>query len=675
MAGQPDENHDRVERIIQQILGSDRMRESSAFSQRSYSDEPILRTGADLQRERAQQRAADRRAAASAHSRSEFERKRRAREAAYRQQGEDEQRDVAAWRNAVAQRGASATQGSPARQDQSAQRSQGAQRVATSTWNWLQDRLRAKENVIPVKLPETLRQLRALEQSNDADGHPLRGIRLFLQQARLAADFQDNQPLVGTPRYRYLPTYQELSDRELRGYFTWRTSWRAGTAYELPYTYAHLLASELVNNIGPGDELAHFDELRRMRQRCEELGTQDLGANLLLDLNRWVRDFVIYYGLDPKLATTEDERAYAQAVAALRTAERAVLCQESLRGLTPADSPQALPTDAQLWAAMGAVSTYPLDRSPFFREHPDEAAAVGAAVFRKLASHCGKRRKVNYVDGLLGPEESYQYTPFLGAPFVEDKDHGQVTVRLTACETVSFRFGRWNIKRGYERAARNRELGKLLRAIDQQMRADWQYNRPLKERELPKYLRTMIAKESAAVHERQVEAEKRKITIDLSQLKQIRTAAAATREALLIDEEREGYVPGMEQATQPQPGEQPQLPGMETSYVRKKPQAKASLAQAVPAVPAAAAVTSQPAPPSHNPCGLTDLELQVARRIVASEPYQDLLGPGKPLESVLVDSINEKLFDEIGDAVIEFGDDGPTLIEDYADDVREILGS
>ena len=48
MAGQPDENHDRVERIIQQILGSDRMRESSAFSQRSYSDEPILRTGADL---------------------------------------------------------------------------------------------------------------------------------------------------------------------------------------------------------------------------------------------------------------------------------------------------------------------------------------------------------------------------------------------------------------------------------------------------------------------------------------------------------------------------------------------------------------------------------------------------------------------------------------------------
>ena len=36
--------------------------------------------------------------------------------------------------------------------------------------------------------------------------------------------------------------------------------------------------------------------------------------------------------------------------------------------------------------------------------------------------------------------------------------------------------------------------------------------------------------------------------------------------------------------------------------------------------------------------------------------------------------INEKLFDIVGDAVIEFDGDTPVLIEDYEQDVREILG-
>ena len=41
----------------------------------------------------------------------------------------------------------------------------------------------------------------------------------------------------------------------------------------------------------------------------------------------------------------------------------------------------------------------------------------------------------------------------------------------------------------------------------------------------------------------------------------------------------------------------------------------------------------------------------------------------------MVDAINEKLFDLVGDTVVEFSAGGaPELIEDYADDVREALG-
>ena len=42
-------------------------------------------------------------------------------------------------------------------------------------------------------------------------------------------------------------------------------------------------------------------------------------------------------------------------------------------------------------------------------------------------------------------------------------------------------------------------------------------------------------------------------------------------------------------------------------------------------------------------------------------------------EDMLVDSINEVLFDLVGDTVIEFGAAGPQIIEDYEADVRGYL--
>lgn len=42
-------------------------------------------------------------------------------------------------------------------------------------------------------------------------------------------------------------------------------------------------------------------------------------------------------------------------------------------------------------------------------------------------------------------------------------------------------------------------------------------------------------------------------------------------------------------------------------------------------------------------------------------------------EDLLVDAINEALFDLVGDTVIEYGPDGPALIEDYRQDVEGLL--
>jgi hypothetical protein len=51
----------------------------------------------------------------------------------------------------------------------------------------------------------------------------------------------------------------------------------------------------------------------------------------------------------------------------------------------------------------------------------------------------------------------------------------------------------------------------------------------------------------------------------------------------------------------------------------------------------------------------------------------ELLLPTDPFVSVVADNINEKLYDLVGDAVIDFDGDEPVLVEDYLDDIKEVL--
>ena len=224
------------------------------------------------------------------------------------------------------------------------------------------------------------------------------------------------------------------------------------------------------------------------------------------------------------------------------------------------------------------------------------------------------------------------------------------------------------------------------------------------------------------------EAEKRRIKIDRSKLGGIRAAAAQTREALLTDEERglepTAVVPAIDAAASLAPdtlasptadeanshaGGATKVPatGMTGAPAASAAGSPTVDAMGVPAagvtgvstthaagtptigsmgVPAASAAGSPTTgasgvTPAASPTacaavvtyGLTDLELRVLSGLVAHTPVSALLGPGDPFVSVVADSINEKLFDLVGDTVIEFDGDEPAVIEDYLDDIREVL--
>lgn len=674
----------RARQVIDRILQGASERERAIFSQRTFGDEPILRTGADLRREREATASAAAPSAAPADAGATGMRPAPLPGASGRE-------ERAALRRAA--RAELPPRPRPTHDDALRQRSWLDELDAPldadgpssgwpyDGWSW------PHPDVAPAhprqgsrkasaragsNLPQTLHELRQLETEPQSNGTRLTGVSLFVAQARLAASYEDDSaPSPFGVRYRYSVSYRDLSNEELRGYFAWRTAWRAHREDRIPYTYGHILAAELVNGIGAEPGMPCLQELIRLHDRATELDADGMSSGLAFDARRWIRDYAVLHNLPAELATSADERAFAQAVATLRTAERAVLCEAGARGLTPKDMPAHVPTDADVWKAMAALSSYNVERSPFLRNNPQSAAAVGAAVFRALARHCGKRRKTNLVDGLVGWESNVGWFPFPDLPCTLPKELPSPTYRIDACTRVTTLTGRWFIRRGYEHAGKSRDLGRILRAMDRQMREDWDDPRALKPRPLAKYLEKIIVQASAEQRQRELDAESRKIVIDLSKLGGIRAAAATTREALLVDEEIEDE-PAAPAPAAPVPTAQPSHAGEKGAApsAATSPLAGGTISADAPAAQGG----PDDAAGGDMSCGLNGLELEVIARVSEGRGFSDLLGPGRPMASVLVDSINEKLFDELGDTAIEYVDGEPRLVPDYVEDVRDICG-
>ena len=173
-----------------------------------------------------------------------------------------------------------------------------------------------------------------------------------------------------------------------------------------------------------------------------------------------------------------------------------------------------------------------------------------------------------------------------------------------------------------------------MRAVDRQLRQALGYAHPLKDHAEAKYLVKIIDDEIAAYLGWKQASAPRRVEIDLSKLAGIRSAAAVTREALLVDEERED-----------------------------------SVAEEAPVAAPCAQNAFGTTGDGGDALGLSEDETALLQALLAGQGYA---GPGNV--DLMVDAINEALFDLLGDTAIEFGADGePQLVEDYVEDVRAAL--
>ena len=538
-------------------------------------------------------------------------------------------------------------------------------------------------------LPDQYRKMREIsrwqEDPKGGAGRWLSEAELFYRQGLLMADFEDDCPYNGTFK-SYFPTYNAMSDRQLRGYFTWRTQVRRGTVEETSTSFAFLYLYELICGIGVDDPLDGFNKIKAFwdAYRAFEPGI-DRFARV------WLQDYAVFHRLDPKLLRDSKTIMFDNALIELRRAARDLAPAPTPPDLAPARRKTSEPTlplppdetgEERLMTAINALSTYNLNNSRLDRSHHRDLRHVACAVYVRMARYYDTHRKTGIVASLFGEEAAMPYTMFASAVFFAPERHEDCEYRLDPIHIYRCQNGFWECMRIHGSRQKSSKLGEMMRACDQRLRLALDPTHPLKEEKVPKYLAKIINDEIVAWLSWDAAHQPVKIDIDLSQLGHIRSAAAQTREALLIDEEREDDVPMEAEATLIEQPNTESAPGMtagpgEIATRQDEPDEPtvsteefgvvAPLLVSVPApVTPASAEAANKLAPAADAFLRALLERNTAQATLA-------VAQSGQSEDMLVDSINEALFDLVGDTVIEFGAAGPQIIEDYEADVRGYL--
>lgn len=497
-------------------------------------------------------------------------------------------------------------------------------------------------------LPDEYRRMRAVsrwqEGEGGAGGRWLSEAELFYRQGTLMADFEDDCPYHGTFK-SYFPTYNAMSDRQLRGYFTWRAAVRRGIIEETSLSFAYVYLYELINGIGVANPHEGFRALESFWQAYRAFAPEiDRFASV------WLQDYVVYHGLPAELLEPYKALSFDRALMALRAAgERARAIAGNTpkrkRGVSALPLPARESEEQELFYALDALSTYHLAGSRLYKQQPDALRHVACAVFVRMSSYYQKQRSSSLIESWFGEEVSLSYTMFGSAMFFEPEPHSNAVYELDPIHRYRYEQGHWTCERFHGSRSKSPKLGSLMRSVDRCLREALGFEHPLKETgKTPKYVQKFIDEEISAWMSWQAAHAPKRIEIDLRQLAGIRATAAVICDALLIEEERTGEGALLEAAW--------------TNDAADECRANNSAEENGPRCPK-----------------LTAHELAYLSALLSGDQQaiQDTRTAVGVSEDLLMDAINEAFFDMVGDTVLEFAADGPALIDDYRDDVEGML--
>lgn len=470
---------------------------------------------------------------------------------------------------------------------------------------------------IAVGLPEPLRQMKSLY---DYSLPPVTGRnRNFYVQANFLADYQDDFDYQGEFKH-FFPTYHDMSDRELRGYFSWRTKWRNGESASAPQSFLYVYLYELLNNVGVTDPADGFEKLASF---IKQAGKQ-ADKKMQLYIKQWMKDYVIYYQLGGqyKKIAFADELKTDQAYD--------VLLQ-----------PQGQDDHAIAMSLDSLASYHFAKKCPLMKKHPALAEKLVAESWRQLHHD----ETGGDAASLLGWRGEITVRLFGNAVFYDRQPVASQDYKIDDQRSYQCKWGVWHRQSITPLKGRTRKLNDFFHEIDRQLRRHYQVGRQLKARSLTDEQVQAIVQAWQKINQEAAEAKKQQIKINMNHLAQIRADAAVTADSLLTDEEKQAEL----EENQRQAKSDDQAAGLDAKTADEDLAAQGNL-------------------------NLSDDESYFLNCLLNNKPYDDYLKSHHLMDSILADQVNEKLFDEIGDMVIEFNDDGQAqLIDDYREDIADLF--
>ncbi|KRM40623.1 hypothetical protein FEZ41_12270 [Lentilactobacillus parafarraginis] len=432
----------------------------------------------------------------------------------------------------------------------------------------------------------------------------------FYHQGEMMADYEDHYDATYELK-RYFPVYHELTVHQLRTYFTWRTQLRQGHFPVTSTSYAYLYIYELLNNIGVASPDEGYEKLIQFRDKCAP--SYHSRMRDLLDL--WLCDYVLYYELDQQKARTI-------------FAKRLTADQDYQILLHPSDdSPE------QLLTVFKNHSTY-LKSCLLLKKSPKQFAELLKVVWQQILD-LRQTSQFDYFNQAIATRVSTSHTYFRSAVFYFQKPPRLKTYQVDGDHIYHLGARTCSSNIYYPVKHQDKKLNTLLHEIDRLARESFHLGHPLKPRQLNSTVQQAILTGIKTYQRIQDEKRRPRVTLNLDSLDQIRTDASLTRESLLTEEEKEApTAPKEEPVPQPSP---------------------------------------EPAPASSQSLLNAD-ETMLVVALLKNQSWQQYLKDHHLMVSILVDQINEKLFDEIGDTVIEFNaDNQPVIVEDYRQDLEQLF--
>ncbi len=450
---------------------------------------------------------------------------------------------------------------------------------------------------IPQKEQFTPPRIREMRQLARRGGHEA---KVFYEQAKFMESYEDDFDYKGEFS-QYFPTYQAMSDAQVRGYFSWRTRVRRGIIGKTSLSYAFVYMYELLNQIGVSTPVDGFHALKKFCKAYNEIDPRINSYAML-----WLKDYVVYNNFDKTLLDGLPDVHFDRAVN--------VLLEYQKYGMD------------DVFSALNALSSYNLEESRFFKQHPDEVKQVAVRVFSLVSAYYNKNPKKSAREKLFGRICFTPYSMFKSAVFYHKPMRTSFEYELGVCHRYFCENGGWSCERFVWYGNNNKHIGALLKSVDYLMRQAYGFKSTLLPGKLNKIIRGKIEKEIAAYLAEKKASQPKRIDIDVSKLHTIRASSLSIQNKLLVEEE------------------------------------EAEPIETAPVTPAAET-------------GLDWTEHQFVRCLLHGGQYGELLQSRGLMVSVLIDSINEKLYERFNDTVIIDGADGPEVLEDYQEELKGMLAS